>query len=206
MNLTSNNIWFTSDTHYNHPNLVRGTTRWRNSEGEIPLKDVRDFDTLEQMNELMIANINNSIGKNDWLIHLGDWSFGGIESVSEFRSLIKCDNIVLMLGNHYHHRQNDKTGLKKLFTHVAHYEELRVHQGKEKWNFVLCHYPIVSWNGMRKGAFMLHGHQHLKGDARFGEGRRMDVGLCGSEKTGFRPYHITEVINTLSIRTAINHH
>jgi calcineurin-like phosphoesterase family protein len=154
----------------------------------------------------MVANINNSVGKDDWLIHLGDWSFGGIESISQFRSLIKCDNIILILGNHDHHIQNDKNDLKKLFTHVAHYEELKVYQGKEKWDFVLCHYPIVSWNGMRKGAFMLHGHQHLKGDARFGEGRRMDIGLCGTEKTGFRPYHIKEVINILNNREEINHH
>ena len=39
---------------------------------------------------------------------------------------------------------------------------------------------------------MLHGHQHLKGDVRFGEGRRMDVGMCGSPE--FRPYHIDEVL------------
>jgi hypothetical protein len=54
---------------------------------------------------------------------------------------------------------------------------------------------------MHHGAYMLHGHQHLKGDAIFGQGRRMDVGLCGTESTiGFRPYHLEEIITLLKNR------
>ena len=160
------------------------------------------------MNEHIVDNINNCVGENDWLIHLGDFSFGGIENIEVFRSQIKCKNIVLILGNHDHHIQNNKENVRKHFTHVAHYEELDVtleaKTGTEKHKFVLCHYPIVSWNNMPRGAFMLHGHQHLKGDARFGEGRRMDVGMCGSPE--FRPYHIDEVLELLSGRNSRERH
>jgi hypothetical protein len=44
----------------------------------------------------------------------------------------------------------------------------------------------------------------LKGDARFGEGRRMDVGMCGSPE--FRPYHIDEVLELLSGRDSRERH
>jgi calcineurin-like phosphoesterase family protein len=114
----------------------------------------------------------------------------------------------LILGNHDHHIENNKENVRKHFTHVAHYEELDVtvenRLGAAKHKFVLCHYPIVSWNNMPRGAFMLHGHQHLKGDARFGEGRRMDVGMCGSPE--FRPYHIDEVLELLSERDSRERH
>ena len=31
--------------------------------------------------------------EDDFLIHLGDWSFGGFDSIKEFRSRINCKNI-----------------------------------------------------------------------------------------------------------------
>lgn len=199
MKLQSNNVWFTADTHYSHTNLVSGVTRWRNADGEIPMNAVREFPDVDTMNELIVDNINKCVDAEDWLIHLGDWSFGGIERVTEFRERINCKNIVLMLGNHDHHIQKEKQ-LQKLFTHVAHYEEMGITRNQGKKKLVLCHYPIISWNGMREGTFMLHGHQHLKGDSRFCDrgNRRMDIGLCGSPD--FRPYHFEELVNILSER------
>lgn len=208
MKLQSNNVWFTSDTHYHHANIVAGVTNWRNADGNVPYDLVRDFDSIEEMNRVMVDNINNCVDKNDWLIHLGDWSFGGYDKITEFREQINCKNIVLILGNHDHHIQRDKAQgpLRKLFSHVAHYEELSISKssGSDKNKIVLCHYPIISWNNMHNGSYMLHGHQHLKGEARFGLGKRMDVGLCGTETTiGFRPYHFEEVIDLLRDRERI---
>ena len=176
---------------------VSGVTSWRNEDGEIPLDAVRNFPDIETMNDLMVSNINRNVEENDYLIHLGDWSFGGIEKVTEFRERINCKNIVLMLGNHDHHIQKEKH-LQKLFTHVTHYEELKVTKKHDSHKFILCHYPIISWNNQRNGAYMLHGHQHLKGDSRFcdRQEKRMDIGLCGSPE--FRPYHIDEIVTTLN--------
>lgn len=205
MKLKTNNIWFTSDTHYSHSNLVRGTTQWRNEADEIPLEQVRNFTTVKGMNDAIIKGINDNVDKNDWLIHLGDWSFGGEERIKEFRDQINCSNIVLMIGNHDKHIMRDKHQgpYRRLFSHVASYEELRVTKSESDRGekFILCHYPIISWNGMHHGTYMLHGHQHLKGENKFGQGRRMDVGLCGMEDSGFRPYHIDEIISLLKNRT-----
>ena len=201
MKLQSNNIWFTSDTHYSHTNICRGVSRWGNHDEdgnfEVNIGATRDFPDLEVMNDLIVDNINNNVDENDYLIHLGDWSFGGIERVTEFREKINCKNIVLILGNHDHHIQREKH-LQKLFTHVTHYDELKVTQRHDSHKFVLCHYPIISWNNQRNGAYMLHGHQHLKGDSRFcdRQEKRMDIGLCGSPE--FRPYHIDEIVTTLN--------
>jgi calcineurin-like phosphoesterase family protein len=199
MKLTSNNVWFTSDTHYGHSNIVKGVTNWRNAEGEIPIEQVRDFKDVETMNELMVENINANVDANDWLIHLGDWSFGGYDKIQEFREQVNCNNVVLILGNHDHHIQRDIPKFRKMFNHIANYEELRITRKTDTNNtLILCHYPIISWNQMHHGSFMLHGHQHLKGERKFGQGKRMDIGLCGSEE--FRPYHIEEIVDLLSKR------
>lgn len=194
MKLTTNNIWITSDTHYMHNNICKGVTRWKIDTPE-GLSAVRDFETLEEMNSSLVENINSVVDRKDWLIHMGDWSFGGFEMIEEFRSMINCENVVLMIGNHDHWIERNEKGVRTLFSHVAHYEELRVTRKESEEKFILCHYPIISWNGLRKGAFMLHGHQHLKVDRRFGMGRRMDIGVCGSPE--FRPYHLEEVMNLL---------
>ena len=78
-------------------------------------------------------------------------------------------------------------------------EELKITRGNDTNNMlILCHYPIISWNQMHHGSFMLHGHQHLKGEKIFGQGKRMDIGMCGSEE--FRPYHMEEIVDLLKNR------
>lgn len=36
--LTTGKVWITSDTHYGHKNIVRGTTNWRTQDGEVPVE------------------------------------------------------------------------------------------------------------------------------------------------------------------------
>lgn len=199
MKLTTSNLWFTSDTHYGHTNICRGVSQWGsiNSEGVFEVNEpaTRDFLTVDYMNNQIVSNINSVVDANDWLVHLGDWSFGGFEKIEEFREKINCKNITLIMGNHDQHIQSNKSDIQKLFTHVSHYEELSVTREKKSdknAKFILCHYPIISWNGQHKGTKMLHGHQHLKGDARVTQKDRMDIGMCGSPE--FRPYHIEEIL------------
>lgn len=66
-------LFFTSDTHYNHSNICSATTSWGKGEG-----NTRKFNSLEQMNNTLVSNINEVVGENDILFHLGDWSFGGL--------------------------------------------------------------------------------------------------------------------------------
>jgi calcineurin-like phosphoesterase family protein len=199
LKLDNGNIWITSDTHFGHAGICRGTTHWRtlDSEGNkiVPLDVVRDFDTVEDMNEKMIENINDLVGENDTLFHMGDWSFGGFENISEFRYRINCKNIHLILGNHDHHIESNKENIRRFFASVNYYNEVSVPHKSGNMKIVMCHYPIVSWNNMRRNSYMLHGHQHLKGEQRFGNGKRMDIGMCGHPE--FRPYHLDEIVDQL---------
>ena len=199
MKLANKEIYITSDSHFAHSNICKGVTKWP-LDTQRGLDAVRDFKTLEEMNKALVDGINNKVDTEDMLIHLGDWSFGGFENIQKFRDQINCNHIVLLLGNHDHHIENNSQTMKRLFKSISKYEEFSI----GSTNIVACHYPIISWNRQRKGTYMLHGHQHLKGEKKFGEGKRMDVGFCGSPD--FAPYHISEIINLLKDREALEHH
>jgi calcineurin-like phosphoesterase family protein len=198
-NVPDINAWITSDTHYSHKNICRGVTAWRTQEGEIPVSQTRDFSTIEKMNATIVNNINEVVGQDDILIHLGDWSFGGYDQIREFWDRLICKNIHLVLGNHDHHIENNRDGAQGLFKSVSHYNTLELGQFK----FRLMHYPISSWDGLNKGVMHLHGHCHLPTHMRFGRGQRMDVGMDGHPE--FRPYNVyREVVPLLRHREQLS--
>jgi calcineurin-like phosphoesterase family protein len=98
--------------------MCRGVTKWDISTPR-GLEAVRDFETLEEMNNSLVKNINDNVNENDWLIHMGDWSFGGFERIEEFRSMINCKNIVLILGNHDHHIQASYTHYEPIKPYIV---------------------------------------------------------------------------------------
>jgi len=191
--LTTGNVYITSDTHFGHKNIVRGTTNWRTQDGEIPIDSTRDFQTIEQMNERLIDGINHHVGQDDTLIMLGDVSFGGFDNIGIFLERLTCHNIHLILGNHDHHIDNNRDYVQKRFLSVQHYLEVRINDR----DFVLCHYPLQSWHGMNKGVIHLHGHVHLSENRKFGNGKKMDVGVDGN---GMDPYSIDEIIKIMDKR------
>lgn len=192
-------LFFTSDTHYNHSNICKATTKWEASDNLT-----RDFKSLDHMNAVLVDNINNKVGENDILIHLGDWSFGGFEMIEEFRNRIVCKNIHLILGNHDHHIDNNKQGVQSLFSSVQHYAYLDVRRPHavaknmvDKFSFVCMHFPIASWNNMNQGVIHLHGHVHLPSHLRVAEGKAMDVGVDGN---GLEPISLDEILSIMKNR------
>jgi calcineurin-like phosphoesterase family protein len=188
--ITTGRVFITSDTHYAHKNICRGVTDWRTQDGEVPVGSTRDFDTIEQMNERLVNGINNVVGQDDTLILLGDVSFGGFENIGIFLDRLICKNIHLILGNHDTHIENNRENIQSRFLSVQHYLEVNINDK----NFVLCHYPLQSWNGLNKGVIHLHGHVHLPANRKFGNGKRMDVGVDGNDMV---PYSIDAIIKIM---------
>ena len=187
-------VWIISDTHFGHKNICRGVTAWRLPDGSVPISQTRDFDSIGEMNEMIVNNINSVVGQDDVLIHLGDWSFGGFENIKIFRDRIVCKEIHLILGNHDEHIEKNRDGIQELFTSVNHYTKLMY----KFETLVLMHYPIDSWDGLNKGHIHLHGHCHLPQQKVFGKGRRMDVGIDGN--MFFMPYDLDNVIKIVKMR------
>ena len=189
-------LYFTSDTHYGHSNICRATTRWSDSDNLT-----RDFKSLDEMNSALVDRINDTVGQDDILIHLGDWSFGGFENIEEFRNRIVCKNVHLVFGNHDHRIRRNKGLIQTIFTTTQDYLHLDVRKpnGKEmsKYSMVCMHYPIASWNGMNDGVIHLHGHVHLPPHQRVNEGKAMDVGVDGNN---LYPISLEEILSIMKDR------
>ena len=203
--MQTDNIWFTSDTHYSHKNICRGVTDWRMPDGSIPIEQTRDFKTVDEMNEMIVNNINKVVGQYDVLYHLGDWSFGGFENVKTFWDRLICKNIYLILGNHDHHIVNDREGCQELFKSVGYYNSVKVGD----YTLKLFHYPIRSWDGINKGNIHLYGHQHSSQEKKFGIGKSMDIGM--DTHIEFRPYNFhKEIVPLMNKREkefeSLDHH
>ena len=57
------NLLFTSDTHFFHEGIIKFCNR--------------PFATVEEMNETLIQNWNETVPENGTVFHLGDFAFGG---------------------------------------------------------------------------------------------------------------------------------
>lgn len=223
------NIWFTGDTHFHHKNIVRGVSGWENAGGQ----KTRDFKTLEEHDETIIRNINNVVKENDILYHLGDWSFGGIEQIWNFRKRLRCRNIHLILGNHDHHIENDKmlpncvrniygiedtvqgstylshVNASELFSSVNHLLTKKI--GGQ--SMTLCHYAFRTWDKAHHGTWMLHGHSHgtlpdynaiVQGSHGYkGQMLFKTMDVGIDTHPEFRPYHFDEIRRIMDKRESL---
>jgi calcineurin-like phosphoesterase family protein len=145
------------------------------------------------MDSTLVNNINAKVGPDDTLIQLGDVAFGGFDMICQFLDRLLCKNVHLVFGNHDHHILNNRQDIQNRFLSVQHYLEANICDV----NFVLCHYPLQSWNGLNKGFVPLHGHVHLSAQNKWGNGRRLDVGMDGNN---IQPYKITEIVHMMDRR------
>ena len=182
------NIWFTSDTHFGHTNIAGPkVSSWKGG--------YRNFNSVQEMNDTLIKNINNVVGEDDILYHLGDWSFGGVHNIYYFRKSIICKNIHLILGNHDQHiKDKEIKFLDSSFNPMDLFTSVQdVFTGKiGSREFHLSHYSHQVWPASHKGVIHLFGHSH---NSLKGIGRSMDVGVDTHKE--FRPYHINEIFKIM---------
>lgn len=216
-NLDKQNVFVTSDSHYNHKNICRGVSSWEDNKGNLA---TRDFPSLEEMNQTIVDGINDRVKSDDILIHLGDWSFGGIQNIAQFREQINCKNIYLCYGNHDHHIKNNRlletsthrgVPAKELFIETGDILNLTVTSSvvKGKVQFFCSHYSHRIWDKRHHGRMHLFGHSHGSLDSVTND-RSMDVGIDSSMRIfgTYMPFHIMEVYTILENREnfTIDHH
>lgn len=151
-------VFFTSDTHFNHDkDFIYGSRGYKNR---------------YEHNDALIAKINEVVGANDTLIHLGDFCLNITPpEFNEILTRINCNNIAYIWGNHnscirryYEDAVTTEYGkdievypyaVGKI-TYLGYYKELIVNGQM----IVIHHYPHQIFNQMQKGAWQLSGHSH----------------------------------------------
>lgn len=137
------NLFFTSDTHFCHANIIKYCAR--------------PFENTEEMNEVLIDNWNKKVGKNDIIYHLGDFCFAGS---AEWYSILGRLNgkIHLIVGNH--DEKNLRQGYSQMFETISYQQRLSV----EGYSVYLNHYPYLCYPGYKSNTIQLFGHIHSSHD------------------------------------------
>jgi calcineurin-like phosphoesterase family protein len=177
-------VWFTSDTHFGHENVIKYSNR--------PYRDKWEMD------EAMINNWNSRVSPDDLVYHLGDFFFCNEDRAVEILNRLNGQK-VLVLGNH-DKRLRTSQRLREHLSGCFDYKEVVV-QGQ---HIVLCHYAMLTWNKAHYGAWMLHGHSH--GSLRYPfDAKIHDVGV---DPNNYHPLSFDDLSRIMSKKkfVSVDHH
>lgn len=138
-----NNIFFCSDLHFNHENIIKYASR--------------PFINKEEMNEALIKNWNSVVNQEDIVFCLGDFMFGNINRFWEFRLRLN-GKIYLVYGNHDYKLLQDIANIEEAFEMVVSQMQIVVDGQK----IYLNHFPLLTFDGIYKDkpTWQLFGHVH----------------------------------------------
>jgi len=177
-----NKLFFTSDQHYYHKNIISYCNR--------PFQD--EF----YMNDNLIDNWNSIVPKDGIVIDGGDFAFtGNIKHIKELNDKLN-GTIYRCLGNHCYQNKHDRQIIKNIFDNrVYDVIDLTVFDDELDGghvNFFISHYPHLFW---KRGAFHLHGHVHSGPRSTSNElvpyhDRRYDIGVDNND---YKPVSYTDL-------------
>ena len=139
---------------------ISGLHFWHRS--LISKMDHRPFESIEEMNEYMIAQWNSKVRNNDETVIIGDFGFMNGKTANEILDRLNGKKY-LIIGNHDKYFLDDKEFDRTKFEWIKDYAELR----DNKRTVVLSHYPLMCYNGQYRldeagnaKRYMLYGHVH----------------------------------------------
>lgn len=204
-------IFFTSDQHYWHANVIKYCDR--------------PFASVEEMNEMMVIAYNMTVKPEDQVIHLGDFSMA-FRAVETFPQRLLGDKI-LVPGNHdfchsFHKKsQTEENHLKWIGKYQEHgfkvLEEQAVVHFDGLGTVNLCHHPYsdgsgtdegdhtdkyAAWRPVDDGKILLCGHVHEKWKTKRSPKGTLMINV-GVDQWGFAPVSLERIIELAKAEGAI---
>jgi calcineurin-like phosphoesterase family protein len=166
-------MWFTSDTHYGHTNIIRYCGR--------------PFTSTKEMDEAMVERWNKVVKPSDFVYHLGDLIMG--QRIGERATALRArlnGKITLVLGNH-------DRGIKVYhdagFDAVVRWRRLWLDAGLV---WMRHHPPQRPMDEHAEYRLMLCGHVHEKWKQK---GKLVNVGV---DQWDFTPVHLDTLLHITS--------
>ena len=147
-------VFFTSDTHFGHFNIIASCGR--------PFKDEKEMD------EALIKNWNAVIDDESVVFHLGDFAWGGFPKWKEVRDRLN-GKIILIKGNHdWKNGPQSDEQYGKLFEYTTQQMYMRI-EGRQVY---LNHFPFLCYGGTYRKpedvVYQLYGHVHSGQNSKAG--------------------------------------
>ena len=191
INTTQTKVFFTSDTHFGHSNIIKYCQR--------------PFNSAEHMDEVLISNWNEVVSPQDIVFHLGDFCFG---SDKEWIKILQRLNGTkyLILGNHDIKKIAHSSQIQDYFADIN--MQMRVVVDKQK--ILLNHYPFLCFEGGYQNVWQLFGHVHSSKHSTGLDKERLvhlfptqyDVGV---DNNNYRPVSFSQVSQIITEQQANAH-
>lgn len=171
-------VYFTSDTHFGHENIIRYCNR--------------PFRNAEEMNAELIRRWRETVPEDGIVFHLGDFAHGNARLWNDILSAL-TGRKYLILGNH--DMKALRQGYMGRFEHVA--QQMTIRVGGQA--IVLNHNPFLCYGGSYRDVWQLFGHVHSGPASHTGLDHprlkmlfplQYDVGVDNND---FRPISFAEV-------------
>lgn len=178
------NVFFTSDQHFNHQFIISITHR--------------PFQDLDEMDRVLIKNWNDTVQPNDYVFTLGDFAWSNSPHIINNYLNQLQGQIFFLPGNH-----DKERAIKHLPNHVTKIDDITNLSIKYQNNlaivylFVLSHYPLLTWSKRNIGCKNLFGHIHTLKDNTLNTGydkylnithQQYDVGV---DNNNYRPVSLS---------------
>jgi calcineurin-like phosphoesterase family protein len=182
-----------ADTHFGCDRLIE-TTR-------------ADWVSVANHDSYLIRLINETVGKADRLVLLGDVA-RDYKTMFNRRTQIECRNIDIVLGNH-----DKQSHASSVFGQGKVHASLMLKVGPpEDRKLIYCaHFPHAYWDKSHYGSYHAYGHCHSQReaamDAMMPARRSMDVGVDNLVKlfSEPRPIEVHDFLKRLSDRAGHEH-
>lgn len=169
----SQNVWFTSDLHIGHKNILK------HQPNRIKHMSLSSENDIEKHDKWLINYWNRTVKRNDIVYICGDFIMGNKQFTEKVLKQL-VGNKHLILGNH----DRNWIDLSRYFQSVSFIKELKFKPEnypflKETFELTLQHYAMLIWNKKHYGACQVMGHSHGSLDAynELQNDLRVDVGF-----------------------------
>ncbi len=182
----ADNVWFTSDTHFGHENIIRFCNR--------PFKNV------DEMDEHIVNQWNSVVKPDDHVFHLGDFCFKSKRVWLDYIERLN-GKIHLILGNH-DSKMVFNQNLQKHFEEITFQKVINIDQYK----IYLNHFPFLCFDCYNDHVFQLFGHIHSVPDMTKAKGLDIDRMIhlfsakqydVGVDNNNFTPVKWSQILKEL---------
>jgi len=174
-------LYFTSDTHFGHKNIIEYQGR--------PFSDIMEH------NEKLIENWNSVVPKDGIVIHQGDFSLKTGSTTLKWILESLNGKIYLNEGNH----ERDilkKSWTREYFEDIQQRYEIEVMDGDKFINVIISdHFPLYSW--WRKPYDSIHTYGHMHGNYDLPIKNTWDVGV---DVNDYKPISYFELLEKISVK------
>jgi len=184
-------IWFSSDHHFGHTNILKYSNR--------------PFNSIEEHDEELIDRWNSKVDADDIVYYLGDFTLKGWSFFWDVVQKLNGSILIVPGGHDYKwikEHPNPEIQIKRPanFTHsprrISLLNTLEIieihHGGKYPLVISLCHYAMKVWDRSHHGSLHLFGHSH--GHLKNPSSRSMDVGV---DTNNYYPYSLDKIKSLL---------